>query len=124
MDSNKHFHRLKPAIEQIDVFTRKPAPTGGKLLFGAAALKHAANNNLPFQFYFSDNGFLYYGTTENDLYLVKGSFKEPPKIHWSDLENTFRLGMAVAHLQHTEFTKCAPVPLQLLDSNRVEPFIK
>lgn len=71
-------------------------------------------------FWINDKGVIYYGTDENSLIQLDHDLQHNPMILSRDLSNAFLLGMAVAHLQHTETSNCKPVALQLLNERRDE----
>lgn len=66
-------------------------------------------------FWIDDTGNVYYGVDEETAVRLDHDLTHNPMIVGRDLSNAFLLGMAVAHLQHTEFTDCKPVALQLLN---------
>lgn len=101
----KHLHRLRPVIEQFKTIEPE-RPT--KAVFGPAALKLLQETQKPYYLWFDDKGNLYFGVNEDHIELVKGTFENPPEINWMDLENAFKLGLAVAHLSFMPLTECEP----------------
>lgn len=116
----KHFHRLLPSDRNARRSISRPI-MAQKFAFGSS-VKPSEPEIIDIQtyFYFDDSGSLFYGENEDEAVHVKASWAEPPKTNYHDLENAFRLGMAIAHISHMEnlpaiMKTCEPLVLKLLE---------
>lgn len=72
-----HYHKLEPATAQ----------QGNK-------------------FWFRDDGVLFYGLNEFDAVEIRSSFGLNPRIIFEDLQDAFRLGLAVGQLRLINKSEC------------------
>ena len=116
----QHFHRLKPSDRNAKRQISRPI-VPQKFAFGASVKPQEAELiEIQTYFYFDDSGSLFYGENEDEAVHVKASWAEPPKVSHHDVENAFRLGMAVAHISHMEqlpaiMKTCEPLVLRLIE---------
>jgi hypothetical protein len=118
----RHFHRLRPeSISARQGANRYDPPTQQRSFSGFRVVSENSIEALPrFNesesekfFFISDTGEVYFGLDADTAVNLTNDLTENPAIYWRDLGNAFLLGMAVAHLSHSELSDCEPVALQL-----------
>lgn len=104
-----HYHRLKAHLKKVSQQNKG-------FVVGAAARESITPKET--YFYFDDKGEIYVDDEFRGIIPLTTSW-EKYELAFNDLQDAFRLGMAVAHLQHTELNHCDPQQLGLLNAKMV-----
>jgi hypothetical protein len=68
-----------------------------------------STTNMGRYFYFRDDGVLFVGDNEYDAIEVRASLGVPVKILFEDMQDAFRLGIAVGVLREKQHSDCETV---------------
>lgn len=115
-----HFHRLTPTDLRFKlapkIAPRKAGPIAQSAIEGID-FSTFRDNRRQLYIFIEDNGRLWIGENDSDIRAIgdgwEAAMPEGAIFRPEDLSDAFRLGLAVAHLQHTERNQC-PIAAQLL----------